>query len=1041
MILNKNILLLVFLSVVCSCSVSKKDELRINDFNKLQPEFANPGKDYRTAPLYVWNTKITPALIDSTMYDLKENGFGGVFIHPRPGMITEYLSDEWYALFNHMVSVAKELDMNVWIYDENSYPSGFAGGHVPALMPESYEQGTGLDMFQTDQLPDSASQYFVCLKETDGKFIDITGLTEREKGCKGNYYLFSKSYEARSPWYAGYSYVDLLHKGVTEKFIDITLGGYSRVAADEFGKTIKGWFTDEPGIKPVTGAIRWTPVLFDRFEKQWGYKLQNNLPSLFNETGEWKKVRHNYTKTLLDLFIDRWAKPSYEYCENNNLIFTGHYWEHGWPNMMHGGDNMAMYAWQHMPGIDMLFNRYNPTSVQAQFGNIRSVKELRSVANQMGRTRTLSETYGGGGWDVTFKDFKRLGDWEFALGVNFMNQHLSYMSITGARKYDYPPSFSYHSPWWKYYKELNNHFARLSVALSAGRQINDILVIEPTTSIWQHFSYGTYKNKADSIFRIGQCFQDFLSQLEKQQVEYDLGSENVIGHQGSIHGNKFIVGQCSYSTVIIPPMVSNIDSTTFLFLKKFALNGGKIVSYSQPTDMEGVYTKEVKAFFSDSDHLNIREYSSPLQVGEYISPDIQFINTEGKELFHQRRIMDDGQLLFLVNSSLDESSKGKIRIKGKDAAELNTFTGQYTGYTVSEESGFITFDYALPPAGSLLLYVFNEKKNIPSVKTGKEYVSTCLLQPSDSMLVCPSEMNVLTVDFCNLFLGNEVYNELHVYDATDSVFKAHDFTNGNPWNTSVQYKNNIICRDTFSSGGFKAEYKFTLALGVNRQGMQVVVEQPSLYKVSINGHTLQAIKNKWWLDRDMGVYSIENQVKDGENTIQVSVSPMSIYAEIEPVYISGNFLLEPAPKGWTIVPAAKELHVGSWKEQGWPFFSKTVSYSRKYTVSGKKECYEIVLGEWNGTVSEVLVNGISAGIIAFEPYALNISNLIREGENTIEVKITGSNKNLLGPHHNNPVSGITSPKNFRNIKKYPAGKEYQQFDYGLITDFQVIVKE
>ena len=36
--------------------------------------------------------------------------------------------------------------MKVWIYDENSYPSGFAGGHVPDQMPESYNQGQGLRM-------------------------------------------------------------------------------------------------------------------------------------------------------------------------------------------------------------------------------------------------------------------------------------------------------------------------------------------------------------------------------------------------------------------------------------------------------------------------------------------------------------------------------------------------------------------------------------------------------------------------------------------------------------------------------------------------------------------------------------------------------------------------------------------------------------------------------------------------------------------------------------------------------------------------------
>lgn len=101
------------------------------------------------------------------------------------------------------------------------------------------------------------------------------------------------------------------------------------------------------------------------------------------------------------------------YCDRKGMLWTGHYWEHDWPSMYQGGDNMAMYAWHQMPAIDMLFNQYNDQSPQAQFGNVRAVKELRSAANQTGCVRTLSETYGGGGWDETFRDFKRLGDWEY----------------------------------------------------------------------------------------------------------------------------------------------------------------------------------------------------------------------------------------------------------------------------------------------------------------------------------------------------------------------------------------------------------------------------------------------------------------------------------------------------------------------------------------------------------------------------------------------------------------------------------------------------
>ena len=129
----------------------------------------------------------------------------------------------------------------------------------------------------------------------------------------------------------------------------------------EFGITVPGIFTDEPQISSP-GGIRWTTDLFEVFQQKWHYDLRTQLPSLYEEVGDWKKVRHNYTQTLLQLFIDRWAKPYYEYCEGKGLKFTGHYWEHEWPNMRNGGDNMAMYAWHQMPAIDMLFNQWDDST-------------------------------------------------------------------------------------------------------------------------------------------------------------------------------------------------------------------------------------------------------------------------------------------------------------------------------------------------------------------------------------------------------------------------------------------------------------------------------------------------------------------------------------------------------------------------------------------------------------------------------------------------------------------------------------------------------
>ena len=96
----------------------------------------------------------------------------------------------------------------------------------------------------------------------------------------------------------------------------------------------------------------------------------------------------------------------------------------------------------------------------------------------------MSETFGAGGWDLTFFDQKRIADWEYALGVNFINQHLSYVTIKGARKRDHPQSFSYHEPWWPAYNILADYYGRLSVALCAGRAGQPVLVLEPTTTAW-----------------------------------------------------------------------------------------------------------------------------------------------------------------------------------------------------------------------------------------------------------------------------------------------------------------------------------------------------------------------------------------------------------------------------------------------------------------------------------------------------------------------------------------------------------------------------
>ena len=96
---------------------------------------------------------------------------------------------------------------------------------------------------------------------------------------------------------------------------------------------------------------------------------------------------------------------------------------------------------------------------------------------------------------------KRNGDWAFVLGVNLLNQHLSFMSLMGDRKFDYPQSFGPYSPYWKQYRYQTDYFGRLSAALSSGKQKNRILILEPTTTAWMYFSPVTVL-KLTSVLKI-----------------------------------------------------------------------------------------------------------------------------------------------------------------------------------------------------------------------------------------------------------------------------------------------------------------------------------------------------------------------------------------------------------------------------------------------------------------------------------------------------------------------------------------------------------
>ncbi len=1034
-----------------SCKQKGSDSCaEISDFKDLKELFSNPPVDYRSVPLWNWNGDITKEEIAVQLQEFKDAGIGGVFVHPRPGLINAYLSEEWFELFKYAVEQGEEKGMKIWIYDENSYPSGFAGGHVPAEMPESYNEGIALLPEIQDKLsPDEQKDYKVILKQEGDQFIDITDNIEQEKGKKGKYYLYSILYPYKGPWFGGYSYVDLLHDGVTEKFIELTMEGYEKYTGEAFGEVLPGIFTDEPNIGRGASAesLRWTPRLFEQFKERWGYDLHTALPMLSEQIGEWKKVRHNYYQVLLEMFIERWAKPMYNYCEEQGLKWTGHYWEHGWPSPEHGGDNMAMYAWHHIPGIDMLGNEFDKNGIRQQFGNIRSVKELSSAANQTGRIRTLSETYGGGGWDMTFRDFKYLGDWQYVLGVNFLNQHKSDYTLSGVRKFDYPPSFSYHEPWFEHYDVLGDYFARLSVALSSGKQINNTLIIEPTTTAWMYNEYVPTKTwRAEmpgKLKKIARSFQHFLLKIEREQYEYDLGSENIIKNHGRVENNFFVIGERNYSLVVLPPGIENLDRSTFELLKQYLENGGKVLSFVKNINyIDGSVTEEVITLQENNkDKWFVGKRIVNPKVDDLMCVDdfkMLVPGTIGGKLYHQRRILDDGQLIFFANASTKEYSGGEVSAKGKYLVRMDPENGNVYSYPSTSSGEKLHFSINIPPSGSLLLFAADHDFSSEKMPVMKE---TQVFDHQKTEIIYRTEPNVLGIDYLDATFGNTTLKDVYFYNAMDSLFSLHGFEHGNPWFHAVQYKNNIVDRDTFSAN---SEFEVIYHLEIDKQmdenalkEMKLVVEQPKLWDVFVNEKNVDIIPDEWYIDRSFGVFDISNSVEKGNNTIVLKAPKMSIHAEIQPVYVLGDFSVVPKEKGFMITKA-QPLKMGSWPEQGLSWYPGEVVYEKNFGDICSERHYKVCLGKWNGSLASVSINGKHAGIIAWEPFELDITNFLHAGENNIKVKLFSTLRNLFGPkHHSN--RGFSSPWDWINAPgNQPAGTAYDAVDYGLFSEFYLI---
>jgi len=1017
----------------------------------LRERFENPAREYRSMPFWGWNDELDPKEMASQIESMKSHGMGGFFMHSREGLETAYMGPEWMECVKICVQKAKEEGLSAWLYDEDRWPSGTAGGQVTAESEDFRAKGLTLEISQRSFYPEPSVQA-VFKARIDGMNLlecERLRITETYPAlCEEVYLIFRMETAAPSAWFNNESPPDNLNPATVQCFIQKTHEKYKSAVGQEFGKTIPGIFTDEPGLHDrnchftdYRGWLPWTRGFAEYFSEKRGYDILDTVPHIFFHGAFSSKARHDYWRTITERFSEAFTRQLYTWCERNGLSSTGHFlWEGnlGVATRVCGAV-MPNYRYQHIPGIDLL---------NKQTDEYMTVKQCTSVANQYDKKRVISETYGCTGWDLEFMEQKWLGDFQFVMGVNIRCQHLALYSIRGCRKRDYPPFFGPNTTWWKYNGVIEDYFARLSAVLTEGKAVRDILVLHPSATAWCMMGtnpYGLKKRGDDrdipAIKKYGDDFNLFLKYLMGCHNDFDLGDEIILKEAGMVRNGKLCINRTEYKIVIIPSVLTLLESTLSL-LQAFMDEGGRVIAIKPlPTMTEGVQSPAVSSLFTHPKMTVLENWTDIKNILQTQYPGMVSIkdrfNEEIPSLYYMLRDTGDIFILFVVNNDIEGNYDAAITLESTGSVEeWMPLTGKTEIPDYQVINNGIRIKTRFGPAESRLFIIDKKKDVTPCISKHSEKKVEIDAISGTAYGFERTMPNALVLDKCQYQMNGKWFAWMDVWQAQRQIRDKLGM---------IQ----VYCNDVLpqrytwidkphSGDGTPVSFRFVFEVrDIPVNGLELVVERSDWFKIMLNGKEQKNAPSGWFLDRAFHRILLED-IKKGKNVLTLSCDYRN-RMEVEDCYIIGDFALDTNRR---IIKEPAKLMPGDWNLQGYMHYAGSMVYHFEYAYEKtrwqEKEARMLLeLGKYSAVHVEVRVNGKTAGHIPWKTAStVDITPFIKDGFNHIEIEVMGSPRNLFGPFHQAVKSNTVNSSSFRTEGKEYIG-DYLVKPYGLFEPVRV----
>lgn len=697
---------------------------RRDALDQVRKQFENPAVSYRALPMEFDQAK--PAEYAA---GLAEGHWGGALFRHGGGADGYLIDKDGWDKFKTAVAECKRNGLDVWIYDEQFYPSGRAGGQTTDGHPEMEAQGlfyASMDVHVSDKdgklvewkLPDGKPFYVAVFPISligtiygDGE--DMTGNVRdgvlkaelRKGGWRLVAFVENRLYDGtHAPVTTGQPYLNVLDPAAVKRFIELTHERYYANCGDEFGKTIKAFFTDEPSVQGgfLTAeaqpypALSWYHGLPEIFKARNGYDIRKALPALFNDAGaDTVRYRCDWYSTLSQQIADAYFKQIRGWCEAHKVASTGHLlWEESL--LYHApfyGSVFPPLRELDWPGIDVLGCGRQATQGSHIEGGPVAPKLISSAAHIYGKPRTMTESF----CFVSKKD-KPIEEliahvaWQWALGIN----SLSVLSIK--KHYDVDE-----------FRRLNDFTGRVGSVLTRGDFVADVAVLYPIASVWAHFvptnRHVSYIGDQPRAREVDEAFRNVSRELLACQRDYDYLDEDAIC-AARIENGAITIGKNRY-TILVLPHASVLRYDTLKQVARFVDSGGSVISYqSIPTIREDAGDPAEFAELRDpvwdrATHVEtLRALEKALKASGI--PDVA-VSPQAREINYQHRAFANGDAYFLVNSG-EGPFTGEFTFRATGKAQLwDPATGKITGAKSRDAKGLTVVELTVPPISGLFV--------------------------------------------------------------------------------------------------------------------------------------------------------------------------------------------------------------------------------------------------------------------------------------------------------------------------------------------------